>query len=47
MIWMQLRHYRPGLCAVLPPAGIIVKDNGIPRSDSGVGGSGGGGDDDR
>lgn len=33
VIWVQPRYYR--LCTVLPPAGIIVKDNRISRSDSG------------
>ncbi|KYN08046.1 hypothetical protein ALC62_00891 [Cyphomyrmex costatus] len=43
VIWIQPRYYRSSLCTILPSAGVIVKDNGISRSDSG----GGGVDDDR
>lgn len=32
VIWIQSWHYRLGPCTVSPPAGIIVKDNGISRS---------------
>jgi hypothetical protein len=44
LLWIQPWHYRRGPCTVSPPAGIIVKDNGISRSDSDDGGGGGGSD---